>query len=322
MPRLARVALAVALLALGIAGKLAISGQEPGFRVVRGSDAVSTTLLGGLRAVPLIALWDRSIETGQREDWVAQLALFDLISELTPRTAAAVHMQARTEALRVADEQQTRPDAWRWIQSAVQRLHLGRGRTHSPALMDEGLWTLGYYCGDRFPAEMAAILAAKSGDEALAAQADAAGKRILASKVALAWLDGPGLAQRAVTDASGVNVVRYWDLPKFQDLSEDDAALIVVADRLRWLAMAGIAKRGATELKGTRSELVLRYVLTKRHLCRLEPDEPAQLRHRRDAAEVLENEMARLSGLGDHELEQRFLDEAHQLLDSWTEQDD
>jgi hypothetical protein len=307
--------LALAFLAVGIAGKSIAPAPPEGYRSVGGTQAVASQLLGGLRAVPLIALWDRAIVAGQRHDWVTQTALFDVISSLTARSAAVTAHQAKSEALSVSEEQPDRAAAWAWVERGLHRLDAGLAGSPDPARLDEAAWAIGFYSGNRFPAEYAGFIAERMGDEQGAEEAAKLGARLRANPAAMAFLDGYGTRAGASGDAG--EEAEYWLGAAFGKLSDEAKAAVLDADMLRWRAMRQVADRGIGKLRGPDSTLVMEYCFTLRRMARWTgADGAATLRA--EAARALSGEAARLSALGDREAGERFMAEALEGFRGWV----
>lgn len=182
--------------------------------------SATVTALGGLRSVPLMALWSELEEARWRGDSARQALLFDAMEELCPNNAALAAWHAFDEAVGMSAGRE-RDEALLWLRRSLARLQLARRRIPDSALLPEALWNIGFYAGRRFPLEFA--LKMFDADEQ-GSQVKALLRQMHADPELCAYLDREDREQgRAeLTDAQ-----RTW---------------LDQAERLRWLAMDRVAQ--------------------------------------------------------------------------------
>lgn len=266
-----------------------------------GVSSAATQMLGSFRAVPQMALWREILEAEQREDWYELGGLYDLVLGLTPNSAQVVVQLAHTEALLAARDQPNPETEWAWVEKGLQRMAAARPVAGNPGIIDDGIWTVGFYAGHRFPAKIAAWICKELGSEGKLEEALALDAQIASDRMALRFLADEWLTVKFVEDPEHESdLVPYWETAEFRALPLETRELLQRADKARWESMKAMAERGLRDMRGTGTRLIEEYLRTIDRLRQWATDaERRQMAH--DIRAVLEREASRLEQLGDRE---------------------
>ncbi|MCA8940608.1 MAG: hypothetical protein KDB07_12400 [Planctomycetes bacterium] len=148
----------LAALGLGLAGRFLAEPIQ--HREIGMVELASEQVLGGLRSVPLIRLWQRAEQAHKEGRYYEESAIYDLINELNPANGATIAYQAMTEGRHIAGMQRTREEAWQWVEVGLKRLAEARKRRSRGSEVHQTQWLLGFFAGRAFPTEFTASIAA------------------------------------------------------------------------------------------------------------------------------------------------------------------